>query len=314
MTAFSNLVGNEIVFTYIWLIAGLLAVAGAVLGGLALAGKNVQSIWRTYRGWLVMAPLVLGCIICGRTTIIIGVGLLALSGFREFARATGLHRDWWMTGTVYGAIIALVVVTLVGDPRSGELGWYGLFMCLPVFVVGLILVIPIAGNRTRGQLQATALAVLGFIYLGWMFAHFGFLANAEQASGYLLFLLFAVEVSDVSAFTFGKLFGKHQLRSEISPNKTLEGSLGALAVAMVLPWALSFSFPHFGTLQLILTGLIVGIGGQLGDLAISFIKRDIGVKDMGAMIPGHGGILDRIDSLIFVAPLFFHMVRWFYGI
>lgn len=94
----------------------------------------------------------------------------------------------------------------------------------------------------------------------------------------------------------------------------LGGSLGALTVSMVLPWLMWFSFPHFGPLQLVLTGLIVGVGGQLGDLAISVIKRDIGVKDMGVLIPGHGGLLDRIDSLIFAGPLFFHMVRWFYGL
>ena len=83
---------------------------------------------------------------------------------------------------------------------------------------------------------------------------------------------------------------------------------------MSIPWLLRFTFPHFGAWDCILIGLTVGIGGQLGDLAISTIKRDIGVKDMGALIPGHGGILDRIDSLIFVAPLFFHITRWHHGI
>jgi phosphatidate cytidylyltransferase len=155
---------------------------------------------------------------------------------------------------------------------------------------------------------------LGFIYLGWMFSHVGFLANSPHAYGYLLFLFLAVEGNDVAAFTSGKLFGRHKLREEISPNKTWEGSLGALAVSMALPWFMWFSFPHFGPLQLVLTGLIIGIGGQLGDLTISMIKRDVGVKDMGALIPGHGGLLDRIDSLIFVGPLFFHMVRWFYDV
>jgi phosphatidate cytidylyltransferase len=119
-------------------------------------------------------------------------------------------------------------------------------------------------------------------------------------------------VSDVAAFTFGKIFGRHPLRSEISPNKTWEGALGAFGVAMILPWVLRFSFPFFGTRELILTGLIVGIGGQLGDLSISVIKRDIGTKDMAVTIPGHGGILDRIDSLIYAAPLFLHMAGYYY--
>ena len=157
-----------------------------------------------------------------------------------------------------------------------------------------------------------SLGIVGFIYIGWMFGHLGFLANAVNAYGYLLYVVFATELSDVAAFTFGRMFGRHPLRSEISPGKTWEGALGALAVSMVLPWLLRFSFPEFGTRELILTGLIVGIGGQLGDLSISVIKRDIGTKDMGALIPGHGGILDRIDSLIYVAPLFMHMAGYYH--
>ena len=174
--------------------------------------------------------------------------------------------------------------------------------------------IPILRDRAKGQLQLIALSVVGFMYVGWMFLHLAYLANAKNAYGYLLFLLFAVPLNDIAAFTFGRTFGKRQLRENISPNKTWAGAIGALAVSMLLPWLVRFSFPEFGTLQLILTGLIVGVGGQLGDLTISVIKRDIGIKDMGALIEGHGGVLDRVDSLIYVAPLFFHMARYFYGL
>src|SRR5215211_3277295 len=121
-----------------------------------------------------------------------------------------------------------------------------------------------------------ALATLGFVCLGWMFLHLAFLANCVETWGCLLFVVVAVELCDVAAFTSGRLFGqsrRHPLRSQISPKKTWEGAIGALAVAMALPWALRFSFPHFETLQLVLAGLIVGIGGQLGDLTISVIKR-----------------------------------------
>jgi phosphatidate cytidylyltransferase len=82
----------------------------------------------------------------------------------------------------------------------------------------------------------------------------------------------------------------------------------------MVPWLVSFSFDHFEPLHLIVAGLVVGVGGQLGDLVISYIKRDIGIKDMGTAISGHGGILDRVDSMIFVAPIFFHVVRWFHGL
>lgn len=309
----NSALGSPIFLTYLAIVGGLLTTVGFLLAVMTLLGKNVSSVWATYRGWLLMVPIVIGTIFMGRSATILGITLLALFGFREYARATGLYADWLLTGTVYAGIGILGVISYVSDPRLEGPGWYGMFMALPVYVIGAILLVPILRNRSKGQLQQVALAIVGFVYFGWMFSHLGFLANTPHAYGYLLYLVFAVEINDIAAFTFGKLFGKRKLRENISPNKTLEGSLGAVAVSMLIPWLLSFSFPHFDTLDLILTGLIIGVGGQLGDLVISYIKRDIGIKDMGSIIQGHGGILDRVDSMIFVAPIFFHMVRWFHG-
>lgn len=301
------------------------AYAAAVLGILVLAGalllvlrwglkRDVGHAWKSYRGWLVMVPIVVASIFLGREATILFFSLVAIFGFKEYARATGLYLDWPMTGIAYLGIAAVGVVAYVHDPTDGVPGWYGLFAILPAYVIAAILLIPILRNRARGQLQAVALAILGFVYIGWMFGHVVFLANAKHAYGYLLYLIFAVELNDVAAFTFGKLFGRHALRSNISPKKTWEGSIGALAFSMALPWLLRFSFPDFSVVELLLTGIIVGVAGQLGDLSISVIKRDVGVKDMGALLEGHGGILDRIDSLIYAAPLFFHMVRWYHGL
>ncbi len=306
---------SEVFRLYVIIIGVLLALAGGALAFLTWGlKKDVRSIWATYKAWLVMAPLALGAIFAGRVPTIIFFCFLSAVGFKEFARATGLYRDWLMTGVVYLGIVALGITCAIHQPNGLEQGegWYGLFIVLPVYIIALILFVPIVRNRVQGQLQSMSLAILGFIYMGWMFCHLAFLANATNAYGYLLYVLFATEVNDVAAFTFGKLCGCHPLRSNISPKKTWEGALSALAVSMLLPWLLRFSFPYFGSAQLILAGLIVGVGGQLGDLSISVIKRDIGIKDMGAGIPGHGGILDRIDSLIYVAPLFFHMAGFFY--
>ena len=302
---------------YLCIVLISLAVGGIVLGFLGWGiRKELGAIWRTYCSWLVMAPVALAIVFAGRIPTIVGVTLLAIFAFKEFARASGVYRDWWMTGAVYAGIIAVGIACLMPDPRSQEpgTGWYGFFVAVPVFAIALILFIPILRNRARGELQRMSLAIVGFVYIGWMFGHLGFLANARNAYGFLCYIIFATELNDVAAFTFGKLFGRHPLRSQISPNKTWEGALGAITLSMVLRWLLRFSFPFFGPWQLILTGLIVGIGGQLGDLSISVIKRDIGTKDMGATIPGHGGILDRIDSLIYVAPLFMHMAGYYYGL
>lgn len=307
---------SSVIRIYLFFAGGLLLFAGTAIVLLKFVfRKNAEHAWRSFRGWLIMIPLVVGAILLGREATIVFFGLVALYGFTEFARATGLYRDWLITGLVYLGIAALTILTLVPPPEEpATLGWYGMFMALPVYVVAGILLMPILRDRTKGQLQCIALGIVGFVYIGWMFGHLAFLANGRNAAGSILFLLFAVPLCDVAAFTFGKLFGRHKMRPNISPNKTWEGSIGAFAVGMALPWIFRFSLAGFTTRELLLAGLIVGVGSQLGDLSISVIKRDIGIKDMGSLIEGHGGVLDRIDSLIYVAPLFFHMTRFFVGL
>jgi phosphatidate cytidylyltransferase len=271
-------------------------------------------MFKTYWSWILIAGIGFIVVFFGRIPTIVGATSLAIYAFKEFARASGLYHDSWMTGAVYAGIVTVGIASVISDPHGGEQdpGWYGFFVAVPAFAIALILLIPILRNRARGELQRISLAIIGFVYIGWMFGHLGFIANARNAYGFVCYIIFATALTDVAAFTFGKIFGRHPLRSEISPNKTWEGALGAFGVAMILPWLLRFSFPFFGAWQLILTGLIVGIGGQLGDLSISVIKRDIGTKDMAETIPGHGGILDRIDSLVYAAPLFMHMTAYYY--
>jgi len=308
---------SRIFLAYLFIIPGVLVVAGLVLCLFTFVlKKSIRSVWLTYRSWLVMAPAFLLVVFLGRPAVIAAVCVLAVFGFKEFARATGLYADWWMTAAVYVAIIATATTAFVPHKLDSQPSRYSSFSAVPIYAILAFILIPIVRNRTQGQLQTVALCILGYFLLGWMFGHFGYLANAPnpQCYGYVLYIGLATELNDVAAFTCGKLLGRHKLRGNISPGKTWEGAVGALAVAMVLPWLLRFSLPQFGPAQLVLTGIIVGVGGQLGDLSISLIKRDIGIKDMGATIPGHGGILDRIDSLIFVAPLFARIVHWFYGL
>lgn len=283
---------SGIYLTYVWMVGGMLVGGGLLLSAIQfVARRSIGSIWQTYRGWLVMAPLALAVVFAGCVAFFAGVLLVAIFAFREFARASGVNRDGWLVGVVCGAIVVTTIA-----PEA--------FAC----AIAAICLVPIARNTFRGELPRIALATLGFVLL-WMFSHLALLANLSNAYGYVCFVIFATQVNDIAAFTFGRLFGRRRLRSEISPNKTWQGALGAFLVSMTLPWLLRFSFPQSGATQLLVTGLIIGIGAQLGDLTVSLFKRDLGVKDMGAAIAGHGGILDRIDSLIFVAPLFFWLAN-----
>jgi phosphatidate cytidylyltransferase len=296
---------------YLALACGLLAVAGAVLTLLKWGlRKDVGHAGRAYAGWLLIVPVLLSVYFLGREVVMGFLTLAAALGFREFARATGLSDDRLLTSFAYIGIGVTGAACLVTDPADGALGWSGLFSALPALVTAAVVAVPIIHDRAGGQLRLLALAVFGFLYFGWLFGHLALLANSPHAYSYLGYLVAAVAVNDVAAYVFGKLLGRHPLRANVSPQKSWEGAGGALAVSCLLPWMLLFTFPHFGPRDCLVAGLIVGVGGPMGDLLVSVIKRDVGIKDMGGSIPGHGGILDRIDSLIYVAPLFFHYVRY----
>jgi phosphatidate cytidylyltransferase len=289
---------------YVVIVIGLLMISGGALAVITWGfRRDVAKVWRIWRSWLVMAPLGLLVVAAGREAVIVGVTLVAVFAFKEFGRATGLYRDWWMTGAVHAALLATAVAAWADR--------WALLQAAPLHGMLLVAAVPVVRNRVEGQLQAVSLAVVGLVFVGWTLMHLAFLTNAPGAYGYLAFVVFAVEVCDISAYCFGKLLGRRPLRSAVSPKKTWGGALGALLVAMSLPWVLGFSFPpSFDWRAKVLAGLIVGVGGQIGDLSISVFKRDLGIKDMGATIPGHGGILDRVDSLLVVAPLFTHLVNW----
>src|SRR5438874_11671425 len=171
-----------------------LAVGGTVLGFLRMVlKKDTASMFRTYWSWLVIAAIGLLVVFAGRIPTIVGVTLLAIYAFKEFARASGLYRDWWMTGAVYDGLITVGISSVISHPRGEEpgTGWYGFFVAVPVFEIALILFIPILRNRSRGELQRMSLAIVGFIYIGWMFGHLGFLSNARNAYGFVSFIIFA---------------------------------------------------------------------------------------------------------------------------
>lgn len=291
------------------LAAAALAIAGVVLLLLRASplrnSSGVTHAWKSYCSWLWMLPGLFLSIGLGPSVFIWTVCVLAIGCVKEFSRATGLYEDWWFVGVVYAAIIAF--------HWAAWIEWYALMTALPVFAVAVLLLIPALRNAYQGMLQKTGLSLIALIYLGWFLAHLAYLANSPMSYAYLPFLIIGVELNDVAAFTTGKLFGRHPLIANISPKKTTEGVLGSIAATALYVLAFRGWLPGFGAWEIALTILIICLGGMFGDLVISFIKRDVGIKDMGVFIPGHGGLLDRLDSLIFSAPLFFHMISHYIG-
>jgi phosphatidate cytidylyltransferase len=130
--------------------------------------------------------------------------------------------------------------------------------------------------------------------------------------GLLFFLVMLTQFNDVAQYTWGKLTGRHKVTPTVSPKKTWEGLIGGIATTTLLA---SLIGPYLTPMDFrwsALAGLIIGVSGFLGDITMSAMKRDLGVKDTGGLIPGHGGILDRVDSLTYAAPVFTHFFRYFF--
>jgi len=266
--------------------------------------KELGSLWAKYLAWFIIIPILIVPLIYGKSYFITAILLLSLFCFREFSLAVGLWKDKGFTLFGYFSIFLIFIPVYID--------WYGLFTAMPIYCMLGTLAIPILRGEFEGMIQKTCLTILGILYFGWFFAHVAYLTNMNFGFGHIFFLFLLVELNDVSAFIIGKLLGKHKLAPRISPNKTIEGMLGSLALTVGFALVFRFAVPEYAAWQVALIGALISFGGMFGDLCISFIKRDLQIKDMGRLIPGHGGLLDRFDSVIFAAPIFFHFTRYFF--
>jgi len=268
-----------------------------------------KELWDRYRSWIWLVLLILIPILAGAFWTILAVATLSILCYREYARITGLFRE---------RAISLIVVIGILFLTFAELdNWYRLFVALFPLTVALIAIGGLIADQPKGYIQRVGLGVLGFALFGSGLGHLGYMANDWNYRPIFLLILCSVELNDIFAYICGHLFGHRKFVPNTSPNKTVGGALGAL----VLTTPLAAVIAHFiwrntaldNTVRLVGLGIIISVVGQFGDLMLSSIKRDLSLKDTAKLIPGHGGLLDRFDSLILVAPAVFHYVNYFVG-
>jgi phosphatidate cytidylyltransferase len=311
MFAIHDVFEDPFVTNVVIAIAALLGATPLIIAVLAKIGKIddrlVRDLWMRYVSWLVLAPLMIGPILLGAPYAIAALGLMSLLCYREYARATGLFRERLISLIVVLGIILVTFSTLDN--------WYGLFISLGPLTVGLISAAAILPDRPSGYVQRVGLGVLGFMLFGGCLAHFGFLGNHLKYRQLMIWVLLCVQMNDVFAYVCGKSFGRRKLAPHTSPNKTIGGALGALVLTTVLAAYLGRLVFHDTILSdwrhVIFMGVSISLMGQFGDLLLSSVKRDVGIKDMGSTFPGHGGVLDRFNSLLLVSPAIFHYLKYY---
>jgi phosphatidate cytidylyltransferase len=276
-------------------------------GRLVVANLNAR-----VRAWWVMTAVFAAALATGGIGSVILFGLTSFIALREFITLTPTHRADHRT--LFWAFFVFVPVQywLVATR------WYGLFVIfIPVYAFLFVPVRSVLAGDTEDFLARTAKIQWGLMVAVYCVSHAPALLMLDipgyqgENAKLLLYLIVVVQLSDVLQYVFGKTMGRHKIVPRVSPNKTWEGTVGGIAAATLIGGLLWWATP-FSPWAAAGIALTVNLAGFAGGLCMSAIKRDRGIKDFGSLIEGHGGIMDRIDSLCFAAPLFFHLVRYSY--
>ena len=306
-------------FSLWWLFLAILAIlitASSIGSILALKygsqNPTISNLNARINAWWVMTLVLVLAFVTGHIGSTFLFFLVSFAALRECLSLVYSRRG------DYAVLVACFYVVLPVQYYFVLTDWYGMFaIFIPVYAFLLLPILAgLSGDPTR-FLDRTAKIQWSLMVSVFCISHVPFILNLkipnfDQNILLVIFLIAVVQASDVLQYIWGKLLGKRKIAPVLSPSKTVEGFVGGVLSATALATALWWITP-FTPFQAGLIGLVICLMGFAGGLVMSAIKRDFGVKDWGHMIKGHGGMMDRVDSICFAAPIFFHIVRYFWA-
>ena len=307
-----DILKNNDLLLIVILILGLLTFASLLFFviGKIKPKANLKELKNRTKSWWVMAIVFICATLINTTISYFAIALLSFIAFRELYSVLGFRQT--DRRAIFWAFLSIPIQYYLA-----YIGWYGAYIIFIPIVMFLFLPLRLVlKGDTVGITKS--MSVLHWILMLTVFgiSHMAYLLSLPEIKGFasggrglLLFLVFLTEINDVMQFTWGKIFGKHKIIPRVSPNKTWEGFIGGVISTTIIGYFLGFLTP-LNVNQVVFVSFMIAISGFFGDVVMSSIKRDIGVKDMATTIPGHGGVLDRIDSLAYTAPVFFHIVYY----
>lgn len=310
MSFFDNPVHLGLIGLYI-----VLALASVIVTVLrrTCPDKDFRELSDRTKSWWVMVTIFSAALLISPVVSVVFFALLSFLAFKEFVSIIELRKS--DRRVLFWAYLTIPIqYVLVAD------NWYGMFIVfIPVWVFFLLPFRFIVAGQTEGFLRSVSIISWGLMITVFAISHAAMLmkfpataAHPAGGAGLILFLAVLNQGNDVAQYVWGKLFGKHKIVPLVSPKKTWEGFIGGVVTTTVLAAVLAPYLTPFTLVFSLCIGAIIAVTGFIGDVTFSALKRDIGIKDTGSIIPGHGGILDRIDSLSLCAPVFYHLVYYFY--
>jgi phosphatidate cytidylyltransferase len=294
-------------------IFGILVVATGVVGLLKRAKpeKDFGELSSRIRSWWIMAAIFGLAMLLNRGVSLLFFAFLSFLALKEYFSLIPTRRA--DRRVLFWAYLAIPI-----QYWWCFCEWYGMFIIfIPVYMFLFLPMRMVIIGETAGFLHAAGTIHWGLMTMVFSLSHLAQMlvlpaahGSAVGGAGLVLYVVFLTEFNDVLQYIWGKSLGRHKIIPKVSPNKTWEGFLGGVATTFVLAILLAPVLTPLTRVESALAGLLIGLSGFIGDVTISALKRDLGIKDSGTLLPGHGGILDRVDSLTYTAPLFFHFVYY----
>lgn len=275
--------------------------------------RNYSELSHRVRAWWVMATIFAIAISVNRIVALVLFAFISYLALKEYLSLIPLRK----------ADRGVLLWTYLANPFQYlwiAIEWYGMFIIfIPVYMFLFLPVRVLFSGETSGFLRSTGTLHWGLMMMVFSLSHAAYLlavpgelGAAWEGAGLLLYLIVLTQSNDVAQYVWGKLVGRRKILWRVSPGKTWEGLVGGTITTVALGVLLAPMLTPFDLGGAIVSSFIIGIAGFLGAVTMSSLKRDLGIKDFGGMLPGHGGIVDRVDSLIYAAPLFLHFTRYFY--
>lgn len=280
-----------------------LGIIGLILFPLRKKNTHLTAAWASLQSWLFFTPVLFLMLAAGDPWPLIGITFISLLCAKEFFMLTGMYHRSIFIWSTYLSIIAMAYM-IYHD-------YSFLYATMPMIFLGIISLIPIALNDAKNMLQYIALSLLCMMFVGWAFLHTAWIVKIPSGAFYLIYIIILTELCDNVALAVSRLFGKKKIVDQITPKRTLEGVVISFAATIAAAYGLRILLPVESEANWWIFGLTAALVGSTGDLILAVIRRDLGVKDYGIFILGRGGLLDRMDRLIFVAPIYFYLLKFF---
>lgn len=285
----------------------------ATLGVYLVPALKQSELQQRMTSWCWMVAIFAATLVANRSISICLFWFLSFLAFKEYISLIPTRLS--DRRVLFWAYLAIVI-----QYYWISIHWYVMFLIfIPIYAFLFLPMRMVIAGETEGFLKAIGTLHWGLMLTVFSLGHLAYLLMLPDlgnpiagSAGLVLYLVFLTEINDIAQYIWGKSFGRHPVMPTVSPNKTWEGLLGGMVTTTSLAIAIAPWLTPFDLIHALGVGLIISCAGFIGDVTISALKRDLGVKDSGTSIPGHGGILDRIDSLTYTAPLFFHFTVYCY--